>query len=69
MERRLQTGHEQSEALSTLQKPDGSLTSDLKGTITYMLDYLIPKDEVDSDSEYHKSIRTETERPIQTGER
>ena len=31
-----------------------------------MLDYLIPKDEEDNDSEYHNSIRTKTERPIQT---
>jgi len=33
-----------------------------------MLDYLIPKDEEDNDSEYHNSIRTQTERPIQTAD-
>ena len=48
-----------SQALSTLLKPDGSLTTDLKGTITYMLDYLIPKDEEENESEYHNSIRTD----------
>ena len=57
-----------SQALSTLQNPDGSLTTDLKGTITCMLDYLIPKDEVDNDSEYRNSIRTQTKRPIQTAD-
>jgi len=31
-----------------------------------MLDYLNPKDEEDNYSEYHNSIRTQTERPIQT---
>jgi len=50
----------------TLQKPDVSLTTDINGTITYMLDYLIPKDEVDYESEYHNTIRTQTERSIHT---
>jgi len=31
-----------------------------------MLHYVIPKDEVDNESEYHNTIRTQTERPIQT---
>jgi len=35
-----------SETLSTLQKPDGSLTTDNNKTITYILDYLNTKDEV-----------------------
>jgi hypothetical protein len=55
-----------SQTLSTLQKPDGSITTDINETVTYMLDYLIAKDEEDSDSDYHKTIRTLTERPIQT---
>ena len=33
-----------------------------------MLDYLIAKDEEDSDSDYHKTIRTLTERPTQTAD-
>jgi hypothetical protein len=33
-----------------------------------MLDYLITKDE-DSDTDYHKAVRTMTERPIQTVDR
>jgi hypothetical protein len=55
-----------SQSLTTLQKPDVSLTTDINGTITYMLDYLIPKDEVDYESEYHNTIRTQTERSIHT---
>jgi len=55
-----------SQPLSTLQKSDGSLTTDLKETITYMLDYLIPKDEVNNDTDYHNKIRKQIERPIQT---
>ena len=33
-----------------------------------MLDYLIPKDEVDNESNYHNTIRTQTERPIQAAD-
>jgi len=33
-----------------------------------MLDYLIPKDERDKESEYHNTIRTQTERPILTAD-
>ena len=43
--------------LSILQKPDGLLTTDLKETITYLLDYLIPKDDVNNDTDYHNNIR------------
>ena len=57
-----------SETLSTLQKPDGSLTTDINETITYILDYLNTKHEVDNDSDYHKTFRTLTEQPIQTAD-
>jgi len=57
-----------SETLSTTQKPDGSLTTDINETITYILDYLNTKDEVDKDSDYHKTIRTLTEQPIHTAD-
>ena len=33
-----------------------------------MLDYLIPKDEVDKESDYYDTIRTQTDRPIQTAD-
>ena len=56
-----------SQTLSTLQKPDASITTDINETVMYML-ALIAKDEEDSDSDYHKTIRTLTERPIQTAD-
>jgi hypothetical protein len=43
-----------SQSQSTLQKPDGSLKTNINETVTYMLDYLISKDEEDNDSDYHK---------------
>jgi hypothetical protein len=56
------------QCLSSLQKPDGSLTTNINETVTYMLDYLISKDEEDNDSDYHKTIRKLTETPIQTAD-
>jgi len=53
-----------SQTLSTLQKLDGSITTDIKETVTYMLDNLITKDEGDSVSDYHKTMRTLTDWPI-----
>ena len=57
-----------SQPLSTLQKPDESLTTDINETVTYMLEYLISKDEEDNNSDYHNTIRTLTETPIQTAD-
>jgi hypothetical protein len=57
-----------SQFLSTLQKPDGTLTTDINETITYMLDYLIAKDDEDKDSDYHNTIRAQIEIPIQTAD-
>ena len=56
------------QTFSTLQKPDGSITTDINETVTCILDYLITKDEEDSDSDYHKTIRILTELPIQTAD-
>jgi len=33
-----------------------------------MLDYLIPKDEVNNDTDYHNNIRKQIQRPIQTAD-
>jgi len=57
-----------SQSLSTLQKPDGSLTTNITETVTFMLEYLIPKAEEDNDTEYHNTIRTLSARPIQTAD-
>jgi hypothetical protein len=55
-----------SQTLTTLQKPHGTLTTDIKETVTYMLDYLVTNDEEDRGLDYHKTIRKLTEQPIQT---
>jgi hypothetical protein len=57
-----------SQTLSNLRKPDGSLSTDITETVTYLLDDLISKYEKDNDSEYHNTIRSLSERPIQTAD-
>jgi len=50
--------------MTTLQRPDGSFTSDHNETVQVMIDYLIPKYEQIDDTDYHKRIRAQTEEPI-----
>ena len=50
--------------MTTLERPDGSFTSDLNENVSFMIDYLIPKDEQIDDTDYHKRIRAQTEEPI-----
>jgi superfamily I DNA/RNA helicase len=54
--------------MTTLQRLDGSLTSDLKQTKEVMLDHLIPTDELLDDTDYHKRIRDQTKEPIYTAD-
>lgn len=57
---RLATGKTRSSPhLTTLTKPDGTATQDLKETMNYMLDYFVPEDKETEDNEYHKLVRTE----------
>jgi hypothetical protein len=55
-----------SQTMTTLQKPDGSLMSDLNETVKIMIEYLIPKDEQTDDTDYHKRIRAQSKEPILT---
>jgi hypothetical protein len=55
-----------SQTLTTLQKPDGSLTHDLNETVKTMIEYLIPKDEQIDNTDYHKRIRAQSKEPILT---
>ena len=43
--------------MTTLQKPDGSLTSDLNETLKVMNDHLTPNDGQSDDTDHHKRIR------------
>jgi len=52
------------QTLKTLQKTDGSLTSDLNETEKVIIDYLIPKDEPLDDTDYHKGIRVQSKNPF-----
>jgi hypothetical protein len=51
---------------TTLQKPDGSRTANIKETIQLMIDQLIPEDIAQDDTDYHKSIRKLAENPMET---
>jgi len=54
--------------MKTLQRTDGSFTSDLNETVQVVIDYLIPKDEQIDDTDHHKRIRVQTEEPILTAD-
>ena len=47
-----------SQTMTTLRKPDSSLTSDINETVKVMIDHLIPNDEQTNDTDYHKRIST-----------
>jgi hypothetical protein len=57
-----------SQPMTTLQRPNGSFTSDLNETVKVIIDYLITKDEQTDDTDYHKRIRAQTEEPILTAD-
>jgi transcription termination factor NusB len=52
--------------MSTLQKTNGSHTSDLRETIQCILENLIPKDDKAEETDHHKRIRTFIEEPMET---
>jgi hypothetical protein len=52
--------------MTTLQKTDGTITTDIEETIQLMADYLIPKGDATDDTEHHKKIRLQATEIIQT---
>ena len=52
--------------ITTLQKPDGTLTSDLRETMEYMLHYFVPADDEQGETNHHKRIRARLKEPIWT---
>jgi hypothetical protein len=54
--------------MATLQKPGGSLTTDLNEIVKIMIGYLFPKDEQTDDTDYHKRIRAQLREPISTAD-
>ena len=56
------------QTMTTLQKPDGSLTSDRNETLKVVIDRLTPNDEQSDDTDRHKRIRNLSTEPIQTAD-
>jgi hypothetical protein len=52
--------------LSTLRKPDGTVTTDMAETISFMMDSFTPADKEETDNEYHKAIRAQFKTPMTT---
>jgi ribonuclease HI len=52
--------------ITTLRKPDGSLTADVNETLKLMLDHFAPEDNLHEDSEIHKQARILSQQPIYT---
>ena len=52
--------------LTTLQKPDGTLTSNLEETAKLMLEHFTPEDSIQDDTELHKQIRLQSQRIVNT---
>lgn len=49
--------------ITTLRRPDGTLTADIKETLKLMLEYFTPDDNELEDNDHHKHIRAQTEYP------
>jgi hypothetical protein len=62
--------------LSTLRRPDGTVTSDMAETINVMMEHFTPADDEEKDNDYRKLIRaqnttkvtTEDDKPFTTAE-
>jgi hypothetical protein len=54
--------------ITTLRKPDGTLTADTKETLSLMMDTFALKDNRRDDSDYHKHIRALTKQPANTAD-
>jgi len=54
--------------LTTLEKLDGTYTTDTSSTIMHMLEHFVPDDREDSDNELHRKIRKEVQEPPDTAD-
>jgi len=52
--------------ITTLRKPDGSLTEDLRETLQLMLEHFTPDDKEEDDTELHKQARAQALEPADT---
>ena len=49
--------------LTTIEKKDGTYTTDTRSTIVHMFNYFVLDDREDSDNEFHRKIRKEIQEP------
>jgi hypothetical protein len=54
--------------ITTLRKPDGTLTKNLYETQTQMLRHFTPAHNQNDDTEYHKQLRTKSQESIDTAD-
>jgi hypothetical protein len=54
--------------MTTLRKPDGTLTTDTKETLSLMMDSFAPKDNRRNDNDYHKQVRAQAQQPANTAD-
>jgi len=54
--------------LTTLEKEDGTYTTDTRSTIMHMLEHFVSDDREDSDNELHRKIRKDVQEPPDTAD-
>jgi hypothetical protein len=54
--------------LTTLRKPNRSLTADIRETLQLMLEYFVPEDKDNDDTDFHKQARTQSQEPMDTAD-
>jgi hypothetical protein len=52
--------------ITTLQKPDGTKTKSTEETLRLILDQLTSDDNPQDDTYHHKTVRKQTEQPLNT---
>jgi hypothetical protein len=53
---------------TTLEKEDGTYTTDTRSTIMHILEHFVPDDREDSDNEIHRKIRKDVQVPLDTAD-
>jgi len=56
------------QTLTTLQRPDGTVTETTEETIELMLEHLFPEDGPKKDTDKQKEVRRQTKQPINTAD-
>jgi hypothetical protein len=54
--------------ITTLRKPNGILTADIRETLKHVLDYFTSEDKKTDVTDYHKLVRSQTQDPADTAD-